>query len=405
MATFVRRNGGWKAIIRDNVGAYVKSKTFRTKENAERWARGEDDKREKATATGDAAHAHTFGELLALYRREQPVRARERKSELAWWEATLGADTVLSELRSDAIRVALRAYMAKPATRKMRDGKVRQLDREKSGATANRRLSYGSALWKLGADHGLCLSGPEHNPFRGAPRYPEPEERTRVLSAEEFKALLDAARASEWSRFYLRVLLAATCGGRPGEVERLRWCDLDLARRMAVVPKDPETGRRSKTKVQRQLFLTEPVVAELERVREAGEPDDALIFGRHTAPGRKGPADKPLEYRKHWNAALDKAGIPRTGEDKVTPYNLRHSYATVVGETLLAGVEESAAQLALSKLLGHASLQTTRRYFHPRPDVLRKVQDAALGALAGPAAQPKLPAAEEPTPENGAGSR
>jgi integrase len=100
-------------------------------------------------------------------------------------------------------------------------------------------------VWKLAADHGKCLSGAEHNPFRGVARWAEPEERTRVLSAEEFERLLDAARASDWSRLYLRVLMAATTGGRPGEVERLRWGDLDLTQRMATVPRDEHTGRRS----------------------------------------------------------------------------------------------------------------------------------------------------------------
>jgi hypothetical protein len=69
---------------RDNFGAYVKSKTFRTKDNAE------------------------------------------------WWVQALGADIALSELRSDGIRAALRAYMARPATRKMRDGKAPTLDAERA---------------------------------------------------------------------------------------------------------------------------------------------------------------------------------------------------------------------------------------------------------------------------------
>lgn len=394
MATFVRKSGGWKAIIRDRAGAYLKSKTFRTKENAERWARGEDDRRERAAATGDAAHAHTLGEAVALYRREEPVRSAERKSELEWWLGVLGEGTVLSDLRVDAIRRALRAYMKAPATRRMRNGRVRTLEHEKSGATANRRLSYGSAVWKLAAEHGLALSGPEHNPFRAVARYEEPEERTRVLSSDEFRALFAAARASAWERLHLRVLMAATCGGRPSEIDRLRWGDLDLAERVAVVPRDERTGRRSKTKVERRLFLTAEVAAELERVRRPGEPDVALVFGSHTAPSRPNGMETPFRWRKAWEEALVKAGLARRGEDRVTPYSLRHSYATFLTEQLLAGgIEESAARLAVSKLLGHASLQTSRRYFHPRDEVLRKVNDAAMRGLApAPQEPPALPA-------------
>lgn len=386
----------YKAVVRERgTGRVLKARTFSRKSLAEEWADNEDRRREEAVAKGSESYAHTFGELLDLYRRERPVQAEERAGHLAWWEATFGRDTVLATIRTDTVRSALKKYVAGEATMKMRDGRTKLLGRKRSGAAFNRRLAYLSAVYKLGGDEGLI--GKDENPCRGVVRMREPPGRERVLSAEEFGRLATAAQASPWTRLYLRVLLAVTAGGRPGEVERLRWQDIAWSAGTATVPPDPETGRRHKTAEHhgeaRVLYLTEPVLAELARVLLlSGDAPEDLIFGRQSAPAVKGDSDRPFLYRQYWEEALDKAGIPRTGKDKVTPYNLRHTNVTMLVERLLAGgVEESVVTMVVSKLAGHTNIQTTRRYVHPRAEALRKAVEGTFGNLTAPPEPPALP--------------
>jgi integrase len=117
----------------------------------------------------------------------------------------------------------------------------------------------------------------------------------------------------------------------------------------------------------------------------------SLVFGRHTtASKRKGSPHQPFTFRKHFEDALDRAGISRTGADRVTLHTLRHSFVTwLVGHLLAQGMPEDAARLAVAKLAGHASLQTTARYFNPRTETLQKVNDAALGSLGRRALAPR----------------
>ena len=73
------------------------------------------------------------------------------------------------------------------------------------------------------------------NPAKLVSSLPENNERTRFLSEAERTSLFKACRDSHWDKLYLIVLLAITTGARKGELNKLRWNDIDFERRTAYV--------------------------------------------------------------------------------------------------------------------------------------------------------------------------
>lgn len=130
---------------------------------------------------------------------------------------------------------------------------------------------------------------------------------------------------TKWPKDHARFLVLATTGRRPAEVMRTAPADLDFARRLWRVPpaKDgPPT----------LLHLNADMIAAWKR----------LIVLKAT-----GAYDTTL-YAQH----LRKCGWPRG----VRPYNVRHALAMAI---LRNGGDISDVQVHL----GHASIQTTRRFY------------------------------------------
>jgi len=108
-------------------------------------------------------------------------------------------------------------------------------------------------------------------------------------------------------------------------------------------------GKGEKT---RFLKLTDKTVALLEEIRpdDAG-PDDPVFLSQ------KG---NPLSTRRIWDivkAAGERAGIKKD----VSPHFMRHSHAS-------HALDRGAPIHLVQAQLGHASLATTSKYTHARPD-------------------------------------
>ncbi|MDC0447147.1 site-specific integrase, partial [Gammaproteobacteria bacterium] len=87
------------------------------------------------------------------------------------------------------------------------------------------------------------------------------------MSNSEKDRLLNECQNSSWNKLYLIVLMAITTGARKGELERLKWSDIDFDRGLAY-------GHQTKNGEPRVLPLTQQVLTEMERVGREVE----LIF-------------------------------------------------------------------------------------------------------------------------------
>lgn len=164
----------------------------------------------------------------------------------------------------------------------------------------------------------------------------ENNERVRFLSEDERARLLAACRASRWPRLYLLVLMGLTTGARRGELEGLRWRDIDFERAEARV----SVTKNGEPKVH---VLLPAVVEELRR-HEGGAA--ALVFASRRRP------DQAFNSEPAWQKALTAAKVR-----DFRFHDLRHSCASYLAQ-------HGATLLEIADVLGHRQLTVTKRYSH-----------------------------------------
>ncbi len=223
---------------------------------------------------------------------------------------------------------------------------------------ANRVQALLSRLFNLFEDWELR---PQHtNPARGVEKAVE-DARDRTLSGSELSALgkaLDAMTDANPGAL-LTIRLAALTGLRIGEIQNMRWADIDLDTGSVVLPKT-KTGRRIHT-------LPSAAIALLVEAKRVGE---CVIPGRD--PNRS------LDYRsiqRHWAKACKAAGIKGT--------RLHDLRRTIMTEAAALGV---GAHL-LRDMVGHKTTAMADRYVRragaPLTELRERMGEAMAAKLAG----------------------
>src|SRR5262245_39071439 len=176
------------------------------------------------------------------------------------------------------------------------------------------------------------------NPFLKVSKPKEPRGRVRFLSEDERQRLLDSCQVSRNSSLYTIVVLALSTGARRGELLSLHWSDVDLKRGML-------TFRKTKNGETRAVPLTGYALEVLAHHTKIRRPDTTLVF-----PERTGT--RPMSIREAWKFAIQRAGITN-----FRFHDLRHSAASYLA---MGG----ASLTEIAEVLGHKTLQMTKRYTH-----------------------------------------
>ena len=300
--------------------------------------------------------ALTIAALIDHYMGQYDGRDVTRASRLDWWRERLGT-LRLDEVCDDHLHIELEALARSPGryyAGKDADGRpvYRARRRPLTGATINRYASALGAVFTWAIRRRIAPKGFTH-PLQGIEQQRESPGRTRFLSDDERERLLVACRASKWPRLYLLVLMALTTGARRGELLGMRWRDIDLAQRVAHVP-------RSKNNDPKVLPLVAGVVEELQRFKGA---PNALVF-----PARLDPSH-PMAIEDRWRQALRAAGIRA-----FRFHDLRHSCASLLAQN-------GATLLEIGDLLGHRNVAMTKRYSHLAAAHRSALVERVMGSL------------------------
>jgi integrase len=146
----------------------------------------------------------------------------------------------------------------------------------------------------------------------------------------------------------LIVLLGAEAGLRIGEVQALRWDDIDFTRRILTVNRRDWRGRLGSPKGGRirRVPLTTRLVA-------------ALKAHRHLMAWVVCQPDGARYTQNHVTSRLGRA-CRRAGLRIATYHVMRHTFCSHLAM-------RGASARAIQELAGHASIVTTQRYMHLAP--------------------------------------
>lgn len=217
---------------------------------------------------------------------------------------------------------------------------------------ARRTLTTTAAMFAWGMEHGLVTA----NPFTSV-RLSAAPVRERFLSREEAGRLLDGLNDTEAAgevnpAFCDAIRLLLLTGARKTEILGLRWSEVDIERRLLVLP--PERTKAGGQNGERRITLSPPALEILAKRR----PTKAAEF---VFPATRGDGHI-VGVRRAFSRACGRAGL-----EGVRIHDLRHSFASFA-------VADGASLFLVGKLLGHASARTAERYAHLSGDPL---QDAA----------------------------
>ena len=345
--------GTYKATIKKS-GRVLKSKTFNRKTHATAWAKRIEGDLQLIAAYESPGAVMTFHDLAIEYMDQWNGQDSSFDYKVRYWQELIGT-LPLIEIDAKIIRDGLKKYAQGLALRG--DGvdaqgkpKLKETNRPRSNASVNRLKATLSAMLQYGCREGYLMT----NTARSVANLTEPRAIERWLSDDERERLLEACKKSEWNKLYLLVVLALTTGARKSELLNLQWSDIDMQCRTARL-------YLTKNGDSRVLTLPSPAIEALRPHRGVGP-----VF-----PGEKNPLN-PYTIKKPWAKALKQAGV-----EKFRFHDLRHSAASYL-------VMNGATLYETGEILGHRSVQTTKRYAHLSTQHKASVTERVFGDMIKP---------------------
>jgi len=236
---------------------------------------------------------------------------------------------------------------------------LREITPEVVGRWQADRLAFGSgpiairhAMDLLGAilEHAFVGGHVSANPVRRVKKARSPRrEEVQPLSPTTIEAMRKALDARDATL----ISVLAYAGLRPGEALGLRWGDVReqtlLIQRAISLGKESDT----KTRQHRTVRLLGALAADLRSWRLAvGRPDDReLVF-----PGKEAQPWTQAAYQS-WRRRAFKRGTQAAGLAHARPYDLRHSFASLL-------LHEGRSVIYVARQLGHDARLTLTRYGH-----------------------------------------
>lgn len=346
MATIVKTpSGTWKAVIR-KTGWPTASKTFRTKRDAEDWARRTEDEMVRGVYI-QRAPGERMTVATALKRYLQEVTPTKRESTRI--SEHKKAQPLLKHLGKYSL-----AALSADVVAEYRDMRLAGDPDEngklvpRSNNTVRLELALLSHLFTVAIkEWGIGLP---FNPVAQIRRPAPGAGRNRRLTPAENKRLLTAVDAYSNPMFSWIVRIALETGMRLSEIGGLRLHQVDLEKRVVRLDITKNSSPRT-------VPLTKAATAAFQAAIDnpIRPPETDLVF--YGEPGRDG-VRRPYLFDKAWSDAKKAAGLT-----DFRFHDLRHEAVSRLVEAGLSDQEVAA-------ISGHKSMQMLKRYTHLRAEDL-----------------------------------
>jgi integrase len=302
---------------------------------------------------GDVHRRKRLDDLAAL------DAGKETLAEFAveWWE--LHAETLARSTKEVYATVLDRYIVPRLGSLRLRDIRPQVVERFKRDLGAS-GVGAASARKTLTVLQGILQRAVEWERIGSNPaavvRKP-PSRRKREVKVLD-PGMIERLRAQLPLREAVLVSVLAYAGLRPGEVLALCW--RHIGERTITVEGSVSFGelKETKTNTSRTVRLLAPLARDLAEWRMAqGRPsDDDLLFPR---------ADGEPWTRDDWNNWRNRRFTPavrRIGVGAVVPYDLRHSFCSLL-------IHEGQSVVEVAAQAGHAPTMTLNTYAHVFEDL------------------------------------
>ncbi len=325
MATIRKLRGRWQAQVRRR-GIKPRCKSFETKLEAEKWARDLEAQVDRFGAAPDTKilESTTLGQLLERYQREVSPLKRGCVQEMQ---------------RIDVLRRHELAYrtmigLSQQDIASFRDERLQAV----APSTAVRELAILSHVVEVAIrDWGLPLA---KNVVKLVRRPVIRNERSRRLTDNEERRLLDACDSGKIPFLKTLLILAIETGMRRGELLGLKWTDFSHNRRVLTLA-------MTKNGSGRDVPLSQRAFEALTEWKSRAQVDQATVFSM-----------TPGALEQAWRRLLIRAGIK-----SLRFHDLRHEGVSRLFERGLNIIE-------VSSISGHKELRMLKRYTHLSADDL-----------------------------------
>ena len=318
-----KRSGKWRVLIRRKFTKTI-SKTFVTKEDADKYARETERQIDKGFLVSyEEAQKTKFGELLERYRMEITSKKKSNETE----------DYKIKYLQTLPIADSYLISITPTKIAKLRDA----LLAERKPGTVCKYLAFISNAWNIARkEWGINLPD---NPVSLIKKPIVKDRRDRILTPDEYKKLLDACSLSKLYSMKGMVIFAYTTGARYGDILKLQKNDVDFIKRTALL-------RDTKNDEDRVLPLTEEAMKVLK--------EQPLTTSGHFFQASN---DK---FKHYWNKAKLIA--------EVENFRFHDLRACALTNFFLPPYNFSIPMVA--KISGHKSWKELERYERMKPDVI-----------------------------------
>lgn len=335
MATFRQRAGRWQARVQRQ-GYPDTTKTFDTRQDAEKWARAVEREQDLGSYVfrGEAERT-TLAELLERYSKEVSPKFKGHREQL-WKIGVIRRDRI-----ADYSLVALSPKI-------LADYRDRRLKVVADSTVRNELNLISSAFRIAGREWGIPIA----NPVRLITKPGPGRERSRRISSEELEAVVRHSKSSEFP--YLLRLAVAT-GMRRSEIALLRWADIDLSRKIAVL-------HESKTGDGRVIPLSSKAIAIfLSLPRRL----DGKLFSMKPNAFSKAMRIAACRAREIYRLECEELGI-RPDQSFLADIRLHDARHEAVSSFFERGLDV----MEVASISGHKTLGMLRRYTHLKAEKL-----------------------------------